>query len=154
MADRFELRIQKAICDSYAYYGGWAEKWDNAHKKGRPDLICMLPAIGTHFHEVKHRPNIGVTDDARPVVIDNPLTRKQREIARKMNGGGGWVSGLLATGSGTMRNVQIAIFPPDHDKWDLSGAVWVTYKPKIGFNVRDLVPDLHTDRVDSVARAC
>jgi hypothetical protein len=139
MADRFELRIQKAICDSYAHYGGWAEKWDNAHKKGRPDLICMLPAVGTHFHEVKHRPNIKVTDDAWPVTIDNPLSRKQREIARKMNEGGGWVSGLLAIGSGTMLNIQIALFAPDDDHWLLSGAVWVPYKPKIGFDVRGLV---------------
>lgn len=140
MADRFELRIQKAICDSYAHHDGWAEKWDNAHKKGRPDLICVLPGLGVHFHEVKHRPELSSTLHH----IQNPLTLKQRQIAREMFDAGALVTGILAIGGGTMRGVQIATFPPNADQWHLVNAMWVPYELKRGFDVKKMTRGLHS----------
>jgi hypothetical protein len=134
---RTELKMQGHICESYAKNGGYGTKWDAAHAKGKPDLICSLPGFGVHLVEVKHRPEI---DRSKLGAIKNPLEPKQVSEARKIIQGGGIVmGGLVIGGMASVTHSSLAYFDPLSEVWYLSDGYWVNYQPKIKFYVPALI---------------
>lgn len=133
---RAELKMQAHICDSYRLLGGYGEKWDPAHKKGKPDLICSLPGFGPHFVEVKHRPEIQGTMG----VLKNPLEPRQIVEARRLIEAGAKVyAGLVIGGASSASSSTLTYLDPLAEMWHLSEAKWVGYTPKVKYQVLSLL---------------
>lgn len=134
---RAELKMQSHIVDSYNKHGGYATKWDAAHMKGKPDLVCAFPLIGAHFIEVKHRPNV------RPELvgaIKNPLEPRQVSEARKIwDGGGIAIGGLVVQGATSVQNALLGYFHPLHEVWRLTDARWQPWEGREKFRVPSLI---------------
>lgn len=125
--------MQAHICDSYQLHGGYACKWDAAHVKGKPDLVCAFPGYGAHFIEVKHRPEISVDELG---AIKNPLEPKQVSEARKITKGGGVVmGGLVVGGAASVASAAFALFNPLSEVWYLNDGYWVRWHSKTKFCV-------------------
>lgn len=134
---RFELRIQSHICDSYKLKGGYGTKWDAAHAKGKPDLVCSLPGYGAHFVEVKHRPNLYI-DELR--MVRNQLEARQIEEARRMKFGGcDVIAGLVIGGENNVLRTHLAYFDPLAEIWDLRESMWAHYVPQLKYDVAALM---------------
>lgn len=113
---RRELKIQDKICSSYTITGrGYACKWDPAHAKGKPDLVCSLQTYGSHFLEVKHRPDWSPTNKYK-----NALEPKQMSEARKLiNADANVWAALVIGGSIKMNDARMAFLDPLEEEWDL-----------------------------------
>lgn len=130
---RAELKMQAHICASYMTYGGYACKWDAAHAKGKPDLVCAMRGIGAHFVEIKHRPEISLN---RLGAIKNPMEVRQIVEARNIIHAGGLVfGGLVIGGIKSVATASFAVFNPQSEVWCLNDADWVTWDGKNKFNI-------------------
>lgn len=136
---RQELKIQAHICDSYRIYGGYAVKWDAAHAKGKPDLICSMPGVGVHFIEVKHRPEVAPN---RTGAIKNPMEPRQvSEAVKIMRAGGRVFGGLVVGGARTVSESALGLFDPLSEVWYLHDAQWAEWSAKGKFNMLRLLQE-------------
>jgi len=136
---RAELKMQAHICDSYELYDGYACKWDAAHAKGKPDLVCAFPLLGAHFVEVKHRPKIDIENLG---AIKNPLEKRQVAEAGKIwRGGGVVIGGLVIGGLASVQHALLGYFHPLQEVWYLSDAKWVPWQKRGKFHIPTLITD-------------
>lgn len=125
---------QKHIIDSYANCGGYAKKWASEVAVGNPDLVAAMPNEGQHLAEVKHRP------DWQPhKTYKNPLTRKQRDVAKEYTKGGGKVYVFIVIGVGTALNSWLYIFDANEDTLDFNAGMYVCYVAGKKYNIEALL---------------
>ena len=130
---RTELKMQAHICASYELHGGYACKWDAAHAKGKPDLVCSLRGVGAHFLEVKHRPEVTLE---KLGAIKNPMETRQITEAKNIIHAGGLVLGCLVIGgSRTVSDAALALFNPQSEVWYLGDAQWTAWDGKNKFDI-------------------
>lgn len=130
---RRELKYQAHIIESYKKCDGYGARWDNKHVVGPPDLILSVPWFGVHLAEVKHLPTWIRT-------IQNPMTDKQQEYARKYLEAGGDVFLYIVRGGGTnVLDAEIALFPPLQESYHPDQGHWVKYTPGKGWDIRELL---------------
>ena len=141
MAKRQELKYQKVIIKSYKEQAGMAEHWNNEWIKGPPDLICCIqsPRLGVHLVEVKHLPTLSK-------VIQNPMTPKQQEYAKKYIDAGGAVFLAIVKnearasrdsrdGVDNVTTSKLAFFNARSKMIDPQRALWVPYVLGKGYDI-------------------
>lgn len=135
---RREIKFQNHLIDSYKRCGGHARKWATEMLVGMPDLIATTRWIGCHLAEVKHRP-LWSHSDISP--RENPLTRKQRDEARKYIDGGTLVCGYVVTDAELAEGSYLIIFDPLCDEFIPATQLYTPYQKGVGYDVYGLTRD-------------
>lgn len=130
-----ELKFQNHIIDSYAAYGGHAQKWASEWQKGKPDLICALKSYPMHLLEVKHLPSFGPGWAER---ITNALSKKQRDEAKLYLQAGGIVYAAVVGCDSHANKSKMGLFHTQIDNWFASDTWWADYQPGKGYDVPEL----------------
>lgn len=141
MAKKNELRFQNHIIKSYKECGGKAAKWSSEWVAGPPDLVCSIAPIGCHLVEVKHVPTW------QPGVIaprKNPMTEKQKLVAREYLDAGGDVWLAVVAGSSEARGSYLGYFHPGGDIIDVPLSGWHPFELGQGFNITKITTGLWT----------
>ncbi len=123
-------------------------KWIDSYAKGKLDLVCTLPGFGLHLVEVKHIPTLKAPKGlVRETTHRNMMSKKQLQVAKDFQAGGGFVTAGVVFQSSTARGSRFAFFDPFKPEWDTKHCRWVPYKLKTKFDIETALKDHINDRL-------